>query len=413
MTAPLMEKIVLERTELLGDYSDPQPIGHHYGDLRSSWVRCSKITPQLWLVGAHPWQQVTRCRVGGKETFSFEPRLREDTDGVLRQYVYLSLPPSSDAFTVEVTGLGKVSAVNGKLLENPDEIIEDIASIAGRAFNFPLFREACSEKRLKIAGSVVEDRTVRSYVAEILESCGAVWLGTNAAFHPDTLGAATEILYPNALKEVVSVLDVCGKLDIFYNWNEARGWNGSYMQLEAKGSQFDRTGVIYAKWLRAQRDVERLGRAVLGKRAGRCTQVSATVPGEVLPGTVVLLSGLYFPGPFRVLTAVVAEEETDITGEVLLETYPNIKVSRFTSEASSQRSERVDVAIYENGECEITVFDSQNRPMEGVLVTIDYRVTKKTDERGIVVFVLTKGNHTLTLSGSEIENNDPYPLYIA
>lgn len=412
MSNLFLEKVKLESTEVLGSYTDAQPIPHHYGDLRTSWVSCYRVTAQLWLVGAHPWQQITRCRVGGKLTAAFEPYTREDTDGVVRQYVRLSVPPSNDSFTVEVSGLAKVSPINGKLLENPDEIIQDIAALCGRELAFPLFREACSERRLKIAGSVDERLTLRAYVQDILQSCGAVWLGSNAVFHPDSLISPLPIEQPSNVREYIELIDVCGRLDIYYNWNQAKGWNGSYMQLVAQGCQYNRSGEIYAKWLRHQRDAERLGRALLGKRAGQYVKVQALLPGRVDAGTVVSLAGVSFPGSMLVLSAEASDVETQVEGEVLLETYPLINVSRFTTEESALRGERVDVTIFDTGECEITVFDSQNRPMAGVQVTLDNSVTQTTDERGIVTMFVAKGDHTLRLSGSDIESHEPYPLSI-
>lgn len=412
MSALFFEDVPLVSAGLFTGFDDDSFIGHHYGDLTASRVRCIKITPTLWLVGAHPWRAITNCFVGGSRTTGFNAVVQLDSDGVTRQYVQLTAPPSSEQFTVEVSGYGKV-ALSGKLLENPDEIIEDIASLCGKVVNFPFFRAACNAIDLRIGGSVDEQRSLRSYINEIIESCGALWLGDTAFFHPSPLGYARTVRQPDQIKQWINAHDVAGELVVYYAWNQAKKFNGGQLVMTAKGSQYTNQGVHYAKWLRKGKDVERLARQILGKRAGKFINVSAIVPGVVKSGDVVELRVNQYQGPMRVLSARPSEAETELTGEVILETHPHLQITRFTQERDAKRSERLDVVIYPDKHIDVNVFDSQNRPMVGIYVTLDNAVSKQTDQNGTAVFInVSAGQHTLRLSGPDVDSDDPFPLYI-
>ena len=416
MSAPLtlFENVPLISTEMFGSFTESSLIGHHYGDLTSSKVKCIRIEPTLFLVGAHPWQQITACFVSQQRTDGYSAITRVDTDGVTRQYIQLTTPPAMDDAIVEVSGKGKQSSVTGKLLQNPDEIIEDIAKLCGRMLNFPLFREACNQRGLRIAGSVYEARSLRAYVNEIIESCGALWLGTNAVFYPGVpLGYASPVRDIDDVVESITMEDVAGKMGVYYAWNQSAERNGGYIELEAIGCQYDNKGIYYAKWLRLARDAEDLARRLLGKRAGEYVKVQATVPGVVRAGTVIEISDEMYNGDMLVTKATPKEVETDIEGELIISTFNNMKVTHFSNENASIRSERVDVLLnIPKKEAIISVFDSQNRPMAGIFITYDGAVTKKTDNNGSTTFNITSGNHTLVLNGPGIDNNDPYPLFI-
>lgn len=408
----LYEAIPLVTSQALGDFSEPLLIGHHYGDLRRTRIRCIKITPQVWLVGAHPWLSVDGCWVGDKRTIAFEPFVQEDNDGAMRQYIRLSQPPASDAFTVEVSGRGKVSSVTGLLMENPDVIIEDITALSGRPLTFPFFREACYKRDLKIAGSVHEDRTFRSVIAEIVESCGARWAGAEVFFPLEDFTYTKAIPAIGSSSYTLDSLDVCGVIDVYYSWNQSRGWNGAHLQMEARGCRYSNSGVLYAKWLRQAKDAERLVREALRVRAGEFVDVTATVPGLYNAGEMVEISGDNFSGPFRILAAQQTPVETTIEGRIVLSLYANLRLTHFTQEIPLTRSERIDVALYPNNVVEITVFDQQNRILSGIFVTIDNKVTLRTDARGLVSLTLSSGDHLIILSGENIDNSDPFPLSI-
>lgn len=416
MTAPLtlFEDVPLVSTERLGPFFEAVPIPHHYGDLTRTRVRCIKIEHSLYLVGAHPWKQVTGCWISQKKTDGFQAIVRADVDGVSRQYVSLTTPPQDDDPIVEVAGLAKMAPLTGKLIQNPDEIIEDIARLCGRELRFPLFREACNRRGLRIAGSVSEVKSLRSYVNEILESVGAKWLGENAAFYPNPDPSyAYPVDVSAALQHEIEMNDVAGSLIVYYSWNHSAERHGAYIELTALGAQYDNKGIYYAKWLRLARDAEALARRILGKRAGRFVRTRAVANGVVRAGTMVAIDSPTFPGQMLVLEAQPNEVSTEIQGEIVLETHPHMEVTQFSNENRAIRSERIDVLLdLVKKEAKVTVFDSQNRPMPDILVTYDGAVTKKTDRLGVVTFAVATGNHTLVLEGTNIENNDPYPLFI-
>ncbi len=416
MSTLLYENVPLINSNTLENFAEGVLIGHHYGDLTRSRVQCISVNPNDWIVSAHPWREITHCFIGGKRTLEFEPRIVEDKDGVLRQHIYFNAPPSSDAFTVEVAGYGKVSADSGKLLENPDEIIQDLAALGGRSLSFPSFREACNRRGLRIGGSVYEARSIRSYITEILDSCGAAWLGDDAAFLADDPGYATPIAFPSALTQLIEAKDVAGSLDLYYAWNHSNGNHGAHILLEAVGCQYNTltapVGEYSAKWLRLPRDAQTLAQEILKKRAGRYISVQATVPGKIKTGAVVSLGTGAFDGPMRVLTSQSTEVESQITGEISVEPFANLRVKRFTQELPPTRLERVDVLILDGDIIEVTIFDLQNRSMPNVYVTFDDSVTFLTDPRGLVTFRATKGAHTLSLAGDNIESSDPFPFYV-
>jgi hypothetical protein len=415
MTAPLMlfEDIPLITTDKLGAFFESKPIGHHYGDLSRSKVRCIKIDSSTYLVAAHACKSITACFIDGKKTDGFEAQVIVGTDGVARQCVVLTTPAASNSPIVEVSLIGKVNPANGKLLENPDEIIENVASLSGRTLNFPLFREQCNKRGIRIAGSVYEVKSLRHYVNEIIESVGAKWLGDNAVFYPDdALGYAIPIEASSVAHEI-NMGDVAGKLVIYYAWNHAADRHGAYLELTAKGCQYDNKAIFYAKWIRLARDAEALGRRLLAKRAGEFVKTTIVAEGIVRAGQVVAVEDSNFSGEMLVLSSEPNEVSSAITGEIILQQHEYMEVTQFSNENSSVRSERIDVLLdLEKREALITVFDAQNRPMAGILITYDGAITKQTNKVGSATFSVSSGNHTLVLEGEGIDNNDPYPLTI-
>lgn len=414
MASPLMlfEIVPLVPTNKLGAFFTGIPIPHHYGDLTRSRVRCAKAEPGFYLVAAHPCLAVEKCFVDGGVTDGYAPEVRPDVDGVVRQYIRLTASGATDEPIVEVCIKGKMNPATGKLLENPDEIIEDIAKLCGRTLRFPLFREQCNLRGLRIAGSVYEARSLRSYVNEIITSCGAEWLGDNAVFYPPAVGYARPVV-ANALTCDIAMTDVAGSLSIFYGWNHSQERNGNFVELTAIGCQYTNKGVFYARWLRSPRDAEALARRLLSKRAGEFVTVTATVEGRVRAGEVVAVEGRSFSGSMLALSATPSEVDTAITGEIVLSPYPLLEVTQYSSENLAVRSERIDVLLDRvTLEAVITIFDQQNRPMEGVKVTYDSTVTRTTDNAGVVTFSVSRGNHTLILEGEKISSSEPYPLQI-
>jgi hypothetical protein len=413
-TSPLMlfETVPLVPTNKLGAFFSGVPIPHHYGDLTRSRVRGTKVEPGLYLIAGHPCLSVEKCFVDNGVTQGFEALVRPDVDGVTRQYVRLTAPSATDDPIVEVCIKGKMNPLTGRLLENPDEIIEDIAKLCGRVLRFPLFREQCNLRSLRVAGSVYEARSLRSYVNEIVTSVGAEWLGDNAIFYPPATGYARPVVV-NTMTCDVAMTDVAGVIQVFYGWNHSQERNGNFVELTATGCQYTNKGVFYARWLRSPRDAEALARRILAKRAGDFVTLTATIEGRAHAGEVVLLEDRNFSGETLVLSATPSEVDTQITGEIILTPAILMEVTQYSSENLAVRSERIDVLLDRvTLEATITIFDQQNRPMEGVKVTYDGTITKTTDTAGIVVFSVTRGNHTLILEGEKVSSSEPYPLII-
>lgn len=407
----LFEDVPLVTTDKLGAFFDSRPIPHHYGDLTRTRVRCAKVEPGLYLVAAHPCQTIEKCFIDNADTDGFEALVRPDVDGVARQYVRI-LPSASDSPIVEVCLKGKMNSITGRLIENPDEIIEDIAKLCERVIRFPLFREQCNLRGLRIAGSVYEARSLRSYINEIIQSCGAEWLGDNAVFYPPVEGYARPIVVSSVTCHV-AMTDVAGILSVFYGWNHSQERHGSFIELVAQGCQYTNKGVFYARWLRQTRDAEELGRRILAKRAGEFVKVTATAEGRVRAGEVVQIEDRNFSGKLLVLAATPTDVNTQIEGEIVISEYPKLIVTQFSSENLAVRSERIDVLLnLQKMEATVTIFDQQNRPMEGILVTYDGAVTKQTNRVGTVVFAVSSGTHTLLLEGEKISSSEPFPLII-
>lgn len=406
----LFEDVPLVTTEVLGDYQESGLIGHHYGDLTRSRVRCQRVTSALWLAGAHPWQSISNVYVGGsKVAGGWASVVRADVDKITRQYIAFNTGVA-DSLTVEISGKGKMNAISGKLLQNPDEIIEDIGRIGGKSISFPLFREACNQRGLKVAGSVYRAQSTRSYIKEILDSCGAKWLGDNVVFYPEAITYAARINFPVDVQHELTMDDVAGQLSLFYGWNHAREQNGGFIQMEAVGSRYTNKGIYEAKWLRQPKDAEALARQLLGKRAGLFVKTTAKVPGVVRAGEHVIVKSRSFEGPITVLTAQNNGVETDITGELIIAPYSNIRLMRYSAEILSRRGEKIEVA-YAQGQAELTVLDPQGRPIEGVFVALDQGAGKKTDIKGKVFFITTAGEHTIALAGDNIDP-EPFPIFI-
>jgi hypothetical protein len=414
MIAPqsLYENVPLDTSAKLGAYFEDTLIGHYYGDLTASRVRCIKVDTALYLVSAHPWQSITAAYISGQKTTAFAAITRPDIDGVTRQYIEFSTPPAEDNAVVMVSGKGKMSSTAGHLLENPDEIIADIAALCGRTLSFPLFREACRRKGIKVAGAIYEARSLRDYVNEIVTSVGAKWLGNNVIFPMDPLTYALPVDV-DTVAQAISMDDVAGVQGIYYGWNQGSDRYGNYMEVTAVGCQYTNKGIYNARWLRSAKDAEALARQILTRRAGAVLKTTATIPALVRAGDVVAIADAPFPGPMLVTSSQPSEVESQVSGEVLVTAFENMKLTMFSNENQASRSERVDVLLdLKKQTATITIFDSQNTPMVGIYVTYDYGETQKTNAIGQVVFTTTSGAHSLILNGEGIESSEPYPLII-
>lgn len=408
MAQLLFEDVPLVNTEVLGDYQESALIPHHYGDLRRSRVRCLRISSTRFLVGAHPWLSVDEVFVGGSRISGWVAETRVDVDGVNRQYV-LTDTAVQDNYTVEVAGRGKVGT-SGKLLENPDEIIQDIAALAGKTLSFPLFREACNRRALVIAGSVYEAKSVRYYIKEICDSCGSKWLADNILFFPPAPTYATPILFPSSVEHSISTNDVAGVVGVFYGWNHSRERNGGYIELAAPGSAYTNKGIYYAKWLRKARDAEEFAQRMLSVRAGEFVKTAATVPGLHRAGSTVYVESPTWPGSMVIETSQGGDVESQITGTQIISQFTNLKTLRYSSEVLTRRGETVEIA-FANGEAVFTVLDIQGRAMPGILIALDNSLAKTTNAQGQAIFTTTTGPHELTLGGNGIDP-EPFAVFV-
>ena len=402
----LTETLRLRSTTQLGAFAEEQPLPHRYGDLRKSRFRLLKMTPTKWFAADHP-MAITRVFVGNLETRSFEVKT-EGADGFTWTVVNLAAAAPPDA-VVTACGLGKTHAVTGALIENPADIAADILALAGRSDAwFGQLRSEASIEGIALAGSINAFDKVQAWIDQVVDSAGGMWCYGMAQLYPLPIAADTFVL-PLAkyavhdLKVSAAATDTADRLRLSYDYDDAEGRAQSYLELAARPARYGALTVdVTLPWLRGAAAAEKVGRRILGRKAGERFDVSFKTDTNRLirPGRWVLLqdhpSWPFAASPYvKVLTATIDGGATAVTGEALLST-PTIDVVAHSLGVASIGQGGVEVA-FNNGVATFTVLDADDKPLSGAQVSLDGAVPNKTNEQGKVAFITTRGAHTLAI----------------
>ena len=407
MNLLLSEQLPLRTTRALGDYVVDAVLAHRYGDLRNARFPLVQLAPDKWFVADHP-MDVSAVYVDDEATEGWEAKT--ESDGAGHTWTVVNLAAAAPAGAVlSAAGQGKRNPTTGGLYENPAEIMEDVAMLAGRTDTWPALRAECAAIGLRIAGSVDELLSIQSTIDGITEAIGAIWTTTMARLYPVAVvdGPVLELSIADAgnLKVSATLVDTADILRLSYDVADATSKPQHYIELSASPKRYGGVvGELVSKWLRQPADAETVGRATLQRMAGDRYDVSfSTSRMDIRPGTWWKLVGhpewpLEGEDPvLMILTVYLSPDDNaaQVTAETIL-ARPLVTVTAH-SIALPDTSEGGIEVTYKDGIATIKLLDKANRPMAGARVSLDKSAPKTTDSRGLVTFKTTPGQHTLDI----------------
>jgi hypothetical protein len=404
----LSEPLPLRTTAVLGDFAEARPLPHRYGDLTAARFPLVRITDVEFFVADHP-MTVSGVFVDGEVTRSWEQATDTDDGGHAWTVVRFTAPIATGS-AVSATGTGKRSAATGELIENPADLMADVAALAGMSLTFPDLRGQAAAEGLRLAGSVDEAASVRAVLDDIARSCGALWTPSGGRLYPATAvvgavfdleaDAAGGLDFPQATLD-----DTADVLRVAYDRADATGRMQRYLELTASPQLYG--GVVAdvaLPWLRTAANAEAVGRRLLARMAGRRYRVSFTVDRhDIRPAQWVHLIAnpeWQLPGadPFVMVLEVEVEPDAKssrLTGEALL-SVPSATITGHSVGLPDTTEGGADVE-FRDGVATFTIRDEDGRPLRGALVTLDGADAKRTDERGQVSFTTVPGPHILLI----------------
>lgn len=393
---PFLSTIKLPRTSLLGDFVEDALIPYVFGDHTDGYIRCGRLNELEFVVAAHP-MEITGVLVEGLTTSGWEP-FTKTADGKTFQCLRLAAPTPQTNNVVLVKGRGMLNS-RGRLIENPADILKQIALLQGREeVAFINFREDCAKKGWKLAGIVSEEKTVRAIAQDILDSCGAVWAGSDVVFLGVDGDYARPVRIPGVAKFTADLETTCQKLTLAFNWDFSSGESRSYVTMACGTLATDREAKVFAKWLKKRNLAMDLGRRLIAEQGGERLFMEAAVPGLVRAGEYVYVSDQKFNGRLLVTEAAITDAETAIKGYVQISPATKIRLDHSAFGLQTKEREKIDIA-FKDGVLTITVYDSDSKPLPGVFLSLDKGAAKQSDNSGKVQFTKVKpGSHILDIN---------------
>jgi hypothetical protein len=404
----LSETLPLRTTAVLGDFAEARPLAHRYGDLRDARFPLIRLTDTVWFAADHP-MTVDGVFVDGERTLAWEQAIESDDDGNAWTVVRFSAPVATAA-AVSATGTGKLHATTGALIENPADIMADIAAIAGMSLTFPDLRAQAAAEGLRLAGSVSAFASVRSVLDDVARSCGAIWTPAGGRLYPATsvVGAVIDLdkQAAGALDPPQAAIDdTADVLRVAYARADATGRMQRFVELSASPRLY---GGVVAElalpWLYLPANAESVGRRLLARMAGRRFATAFTIDRHDLrPGQWLRLVEhpewhLTGDDPYVMTLDVEVEpgaRRSRITGEAVLST-PTITVTGHSVGLPDTTEGGADIE-FRDGVATLTIRDDDGNPLKGATVSLDRGTPQRSDERGQVSFATQRGPHVLLI----------------
>lgn len=398
MTA-LYDKLRLRTSDVLGDFSEVFSLPHCYGDLRKSKIRLGKLSETLYFVADHPMLDITAVDISGTSTKDWRWFTKADKDNVTSTFVELGSPADRIGAIVTASGIGKANPRTGSVMDNPADIIADIATINGKTLDFPLFRESCNKLGVKVANVVDDaDKSLRGHVLTLLDSVGALWVYNNAVFYPSAdIGYVKTVANHSPVTYTASLQKRFKRVRIAFNYNHGNDKYSSFLTVEASGSPYLETKTVYCSWLRDSSLALKLGEQLCSYYSGEFASVTTSLPGSVHSGESVALVKAFFSSPVFIKEASHSGASTAIIGETILSSWPITRLYNYTSELVLTNKDSIEVE-FQNGVLTITVYDTESKPFLGAFVSLDKGPARKTNSRGRVSFSTVAGAHILDIS---------------
>jgi hypothetical protein len=420
MNILLSEDLPLRTSADLGDYSEDAMLPVVYGDLSQSAVPVIKLSETEYLCADHP-ATLTAAYVNAQETKGWNGSTGTDSSGHAYCKLTLAAPPEAGA-EITVSMQGKRNPQTGALLEHPAEILIDLLSMAGKAWD--LSRLKSELPGLKLAGRLDKPQSIRAWLDEITQSCGIVWAERFAAVYPASAGVSVATLDPrntSITSMEASIEDAADRLQIAFDYHPAKGAFAQYMEFSAQPSPFGEAGKapiskLEAPWLRQPSDAIALGQRLLARLASNRISI-AIETGKALnvgdwfeishpslplpPGAP--LTGIKGWGGGNTAQMMALSIETQpgkpgrkLTGEILLGDAPTITLDKHARAIAPKASGGIDVA-YKNGIATFTILGADGKPLPNARVSLDGSAAKKTNAQGKVSFETTPGAHLLAV----------------
>lgn len=194
----------IRTTADLREFRDTQPVPRRYG--RSVPGVLIQLGPSRtrWLWADHASVAVRSVTVSGAQLGGWS--WRNTTDATGRPITIVeTVDPVEDGAELVAVGDGAIDTASGELIENPADVVYDLAVLAGLSIDrgtLARYRRDCAARNLVLSGSV-GGGTLQAAVESIAASTYAILART----HPDLL-----ILQPDASAAVASLsaADVTG-----------------------------------------------------------------------------------------------------------------------------------------------------------------------------------------------------------
>lgn len=383
---------------MLGDFADDRVLPHRYGDLRDTRFALVKLSDVLWFAADHA-MTITDVQIDDVSIVAWEQVNQGDADGNVWTAVLLGAPAPPNS-SITASGLGKLDATSGALIENPADVMRDVLVLAGRSETFPMLRAECAREGYTAAGTLDLLKSIRAWLDEIAYSFGAIWTPTAGRLFPTTLHRGPVLTYDQANAENFDVNatleDSCDLLRVSYNFNLSTDRAQKYVQLSARPYRYGGVPVEVAlKWTRKPSDAETIGRRMLQRMGGRLYTVKLTTSDtSTRPGEWRRFDGhLEWPtddaDPVGMVLAVSVtpnQHAAQVELEVILDP-PTVAVTAHSIAIPPGVGAAVDVSIVGN-EATFGVTDQNGSPIIDARVSLDGGAPKKTNAQGKVTFTI-------------------------
>lgn len=396
----LYEQLPLRSTRQLGDFAEDAPLAHVYGDLTKARFPLRRISATRGHAADHP-MEITGAGSGSLRTDSWQAVIEPDRTGHVCTFVDFGAPVPSDDM-MWAYGRGKRDPIDNTLIANPGNVLANIAAIGGRTDLFQGLREESAAAGILLAGRVAESKSIRAWLDVPAQSAGAIWApGMSRRYPGPVSGYVLELdkmTTSLASDPSAAVEDTADILRIAYDWCDATDKPQRYIELTANPQRFG--GVVKelaAPWLRTPANAVTVGTPILQRLAGERYDVPLNSSQTTIrPGQWLKLTHPAWPfsGAAPVLMALSvnvnrAARAVEISSE-WQRTTPDVSVTAHSVGLDDLSGDRLEVTA-RSGSVTFTVYDENNRGIQGARVSLDGGQPKTTDARGQVSFPFVAG----------------------
>lgn len=416
----LSDNVPLRSSEAIDAYRESKPLAWVYGDLTHSPQACAQLSDTEFHFADHA-ATVTAVQIDGQDTQAFAFDVTADATGHTYTRITLAAPLPTGA-VLTACGTGKRRALNGALMQNPADIIEDIMAGCGFAISAPMaaslaqLRADCAAEGLTIAGRVSFAVTLRETLNVIARCIGALWSSESFVLYPP---AAAMTALPAGMQPVLEGAVVTGMvadarssydvLDLRFDDQSYAAQHRQAIKLKVAPSYGEGAAarIVLAGWLRTVASATAVGKRMLRRAAGKVwllTIEASAVSPAVRKGDVVPIASPMLPSGWWPVTILAAERVNGrhkFTAELVI---PNA-VAQFTVVSRTVAGGVTQLAAVEasitGNTATFTVTDSTGKLMIGAQCSLDGASPRRTDAQGRVSFDgVSAGLHTLYVSAA-------------